>query len=450
MLHNILRLGAGAALIVATTVGMQPAAAQSRGIPKVASQSQNQQTGRTTEFGLTIGGSWSDNITLLPGDGIDGVTGSAGMNLGFHHERRRLKTDIDVNARYEHYIDNEFDSEVLGGLNGSLVFGLVPKRVEWFVQDSFGQVRISPFAATTPDNREDINYFTTGPDITLALTRSTAFRLSGRYSNVNYELTDLDANRFGGTLALIRGLNSPRSISFQAGAERVEFDTMSFTGGYDYHYALVRYQARGSRTDLTADIGYGAIADGGESSDGVQLQLSATRQLSASSSLRLDAGSRFSDAGELFRSGQDSGGVSIETGAALASRDAFESRYAIFGWDFSRNRTGFGLSIRGSNDTYEQTRSLDRKRFGYEGYFTRRLSPVLGLRLHGAMVNEKFDLSGFDSDELRLGVALIRQVGATLQWTAQFDRIDRDSSLVATEYQENRISLFLTWTPLAR
>ena len=35
--------------------------------------------------------------------------------------------------------------------------------------DNFGQVLDDPFQPATPDNRENINYLTTGPDLTFAL-----------------------------------------------------------------------------------------------------------------------------------------------------------------------------------------------------------------------------------------------------------------------------------------
>jgi hypothetical protein len=438
------RVGLYAVAMLLATAWTGAAAEQAGGQPG----SVGNESTRALDFGLTIGAIHSDNIARQPVNADEGTIGSAGLVLGYFKERRRLLADIDVNAQYQRYMDDEFEEELVGGLNGTVIVGLVPGRFEWVTRDNFGQLRRSPFAADTPENRENFNYFTTGPDVTMLLPGNAAVRVSGRYSTVEYEISSQDARRLGGTVAWIRGLGSPRSLSLQAGTERVDFDDVNFAGGYDRHFAFVRYEARGARTQLSADAGFGMVAEAGETDDGVLLQLDLRRQLSPASTLNVRAGTRFSDAGDLFRYTQESGGVTLDSIPAPAASDVFENRFLALNWDFSRNRTGFGVRVEGADEAYDKAPGLDRKRFGYHAYFSRQLTPVTGMRLFAGHVNEEFDVSGFELDDLRLGADLNRRMGRAFQWRLQYEYIDRDATSALNTYRENRVSLFLIWRPL--
>src|SRR5690606_21025406 len=150
--------------------------------------------------------------------------GQLAVGLLWQEERRRLRADVDVDVSYQHYFDDEFDDDLFGGIDGMLLLGLVPERIEWLIQENFGQTRIDPLGAVTPNNREDINHFTTGPDVTLRFGQATSLRLSGRYSATDYETSVLDGTSRLGMLSLIRHLSPASALSLSGSHERVEYD----------------------------------------------------------------------------------------------------------------------------------------------------------------------------------------------------------------------------------
>lgn len=439
-----LRVGAASLAAITLVCGVASAQQSTPEIPSAAASEQN------LTFALTGGASWSDNIGRVPQNEQEGTIGRAGVQLGYGQRSRRIDTMVDLNAGYEHYFDNEFDDNVVGGVDATLNLGIVPERFLWFFQENFGQVTSDPFAASTPANRENINYFTTGPDFILNFGSATSMRLSGRYSDTRYEISDLDGQQYGAVLSLARRLSGVSTLSLNAEGNRFEFDDQIANTDYDRYQGYLRYEVQGARTGLTVDAGYTTLDMNDDTSDGILARVALSRRMSSASTLTLSAGSQFSDSGDLFRDGQSSQGVSQSTSNVVGTNDPFESRFASLSYDFNRNRTTFGLSVQYGKEEYETATELDRTLMTWAGYFSRQLSRVLELRLFAQLDQEEFDATSFEDDEVRGGAYLNWALGRTLSLRLQYDRFDRDSSDADTEYTENQASLFLVWSPVGQ
>jgi hypothetical protein len=416
--------------------------------PPVPGRAGQAAPGQEFELSFSLGGAWSDNINRQPELEDEGTIGQAGVQLGYSQQSRRLTTDINANVVYEHYFDGVFDDDVVGGADGLLILGIVPERFEWFVQETFGQITSDPFSSNTPENRENINYFTTGPDFTFGLGGAASMRLSGRYSSTTYEVTDLDGERYSGTAALIYQLTGNSALSLNVTGEEIKFDDQSTNADYDQQQAFLRYEAQGARTGLSVDVGHTSIEGDTTDADGLLARLALSRRLSTSSILTLSAGTQFSDSGDLFRATQGGRGPTRETQSVIGTSDPFENRFAALNWDFDRNRTGFGFGAMHSEEEYENFTDLNRTITTYNAYISRELSRALDARLFGLLEKEEFDETGFQDDEVRGGISLGWTVAQSIQLRLQVERYDRDSTAEATEYTENRASLFLVWSPV--
>jgi hypothetical protein len=404
--------------------------------------------GQQFDLAFSLGGAWSDNINRQPEIEDEGTIGQAGVQLGYSQQSRRLTTDINANVMYEHFFDGVFDNDVIGGADGLFILGIVPERFEWFLQETFGQINSDPFSASTPDNRESVNYFTTGPDFTLGLGGATSMRLSGRYSSTQYEVTELDGERYSATGALIYQLSGNSNLSLNVTGEEIKFDDQNTNVDYEQQQAFMRYEAQGARTGLSLDLGYTSLEGDTTDADGLLVNLALSRRLSTASVLTFSAGTQFSDSGDLFRATQGGQGPTRETQSVIGSSDPFENRFAALSWDFDRNRTGFGFGAIHSEERYENFTELDRTVTTFSGNFSRELSQALDVRLFALLEREEFDSTGFQDDEVRGGASIGWNVARTLQLRFQVERYDRDSTAEATEYTENRASLFLVWSPV--
>ena len=234
--------------------------------------------GHLLDFGVTAGATRSDNIELTSEDETAGTIGEVGVNLLYSQESRRLQSDIDLNAAYQHYFDDDFDDDVIGGLNGTAVLGLIPERLEWFVQDNFGQTRLDPLLAETPTiARISI----TSRPVPTSLCVSD----SGRHCDfqdvtrsTSGETTTLDGDRYSVAMALIRRLSGASRVSLNVQGERhkndeTEPDAAAFSSEYDRHEAFVRYEIDDTRTHLGLDLGYTTIDGQGDTSSGALARL---------------------------------------------------------------------------------------------------------------------------------------------------------------------------------
>jgi len=394
-------------------------------------------------YRVDAGLGYSDNIRRTPTAEVSENIATAGLDLGWKDKTRRLSADVDINGDYLHYRDGTFDDEFVGLGNGELTFGIVPDHFTWLVQDSFGQSQSDPFAPATPETRENINYFTTGPDLIARLGSGNSLRLFGRYSQTDYERSLFDSDRTGVGAAFARQLAAQTQIALQGSEEHIRFDDTP-ASDYDQSNAFARYSTRGARTDVAIEGGYSWLErDGGNSkTSGPVARLDVTREVSAASRVSVSLGTQFSDSSQALRGavGQPVGGGTGVTSAP----EPFENRFVDLSWNFTRNRTGFGLRASWNEDQYDrefdtQATQPDRNRWVYELTLSRRFTPNVTGTLIGSYTDEEFKtVPLLTSDELRIGGTLDWQFGRHTGVSLLVERYERNSSDVSTEYTENR------------
>lgn len=394
-------------------------------------------------YGVEAGLGYSDNIQRVDTAETDEKIGTLGLDLSWFEDTQRLDADVLVDLSYFEYLDDTFDSEVIGVADGFVSLGIIPERFTWMIQDTYGQAQTDPFAPITPDNREDINFFTTGPDLTLRFGSAVSARMFGRYSVTTYEESPLDAERTSAGATLTYQLSQRSSTALSAVREQIDLDAAG-SPDYDRDSAFVSYTLTGARTDIALDLGYTWVdPSDGEETGGLLADLSISRDLSESSTLRLEIGSHFSDAGESLRGALAGGAVG---GADItASGDPFESRSAFLRWTFARNRTGASLGAGRYEDEYETQTLLDRTRTAYEASVSRRLTQDVEIEFVALLNDEEFENTGLTSEELNVLARCSWNFGRRMGLALSLERADRNTSDGVGEYTENRAFLTLTY-----
>ena len=386
-----------------------------------------------------LGLEYSDNITRVPTDEQTESVGVARLTLGYEVMRPRLEGRVGADLQYRRYLDNTYDNEVLGGANALLNWSIVPEHLLWVVEDNYGQIAGDRQLPDTPDNREDFNYFSTGPDVRLPLGARTVAEVSGRWSDIYYETSPQGSESALGRLGLVRLLTTESSASINASVEKIRydegFDDYRITEGY------ARYEATGARTTLSVDGGYTTAEHGEKSSSGPLLRLDLARVITSRSTFTVRAGTEFADTAQAFRLSQTAAGVSPQDQDTVAATDVFRIYYAYLGLRTERERTSFDVTIYGHEELHETSKELDRERVGLGFGWSRHLSPRMDLSVRADYGKEKFDLDDFIFDEWSAGAALGWRLTNSVSLRLSVDHFDGDGDGTVRDYEENRAFL---------
>jgi hypothetical protein len=397
------------------------------------------------EWGLDLGVQHSDNIERTSVDEQSETVGIAGLSLRASADRPRLDGRIAANVQYRDYLDDTFQSEVAGGLDALGTYSLIPERLTWMLAENYGQIANDRQAVETPTNRQDVNYLTTGPDVTFGFGQRTALRLGGRYSNAYYEDTPEDNNSVAVTLALIRQLSDTSRWSLNGSNRKVEYDDEVF-GDYEIREGYLRYEATGARTTLGLDAGYTEVDQDGETSDGPLARLQFTRLVASRSRVGIQAGTEFSTSGDVLRRSQEVGGVNTDNEDAIASSDAFRSDYGYLTFNTDWTRGGIAAVLNARRESHETLTDLDRDVYGGTLGVTRQLTRRMDGGLQAGYTHEKFVNTDFDFDEWSVGATFSWRFTEQLSLRVRLEHLEGSSNNSTRDYEENRGYIGIAYT----
>jgi hypothetical protein len=400
-------------------------------------------------YELMFGVGESDNVARSP-RGPSATIVMEGADLAWHDQRPRFDTNIDADLQYLTYFPRQFHSEVVGNFLGNLRAALVPELLHWDLSDNFGQGRLDPLAPASPLNRENINYLSTGPDLLLPLTGTNFIDISAHYGNVIYQKSDLDSTRYSGRVGLIHQLSEAASVSLNLTDQRVDYKNDRLNVDYSSQDAFARFDARGVRTTLSVDLGYNRLRSSVFPQSAVLARLQISRKISGSSTVALAAGHQFSDAADAFVLSQTLGGANLATQSTTQTGVPFKSDYGTLGWNFQRNRTGFGLGASVYKDDYVQQGSVqlgaaDDRRLLVDGHLSRLLSPTLTFLLGDEFYRQNFPNLGQHDTENDVNAELSWRASRSITLAASVIHSNRHSDIPNTDFTENRLWLSISY-----
>jgi hypothetical protein len=329
---------------------------------------------------------YTDNLQRQP-EGEDEVPASLGLAGAWVETTRHLAVDIEGRVDGIKYFNDTVDDEIVGQLDGSLTWWAVPERFAWVIENVYGQVATDPFQPISPENRENTNFFSTGPDWYIPFGERMRAYLGGRYGMARYEITETDSDRLVGVAGIDRAVSSKSRLGVQVSSESVDFDS-ALQSDFDRQEVYARYefsrdqQTGGLPSGLTVNAGYTWL-DGDAGDDSAPLiEVLYSKGLSSSVRVGLELASRFSDAGLEFAAGGLPGSGPGTDPGVIPQAGVYEERSGLATVDFQRQRTTLGFAVRLADESYE-TDTLDRRRFDVrltaERRMTRRLTGSAGV-----------------------------------------------------------------------
>jgi hypothetical protein len=405
---------------------------------------------RAEEFDLTLraSGGYSDNVERTSTDERSSGLFAPGIDVAYRETTRRLDATVRGDLDYLNYTAQGLDSQLVGDFYGNLAYGIVPERFVWNFDESYGQGRADLFQAATPQNSEGVNYFSTGPELTLPLSSRMFVTASAQYANSWYQDQDTDSNQYGGAVSLGRSLSQATKVQASVQYQKIDYIDPNAAPDTDLWQYYLSYSAKGARSTLELDAGYRSFDDGSDSGGGPLIRFNLTRQLSAYSTVYVLAGDEYSDAasqlnGTLSTPGNTGGNNGYSNG------EIFVDTYGGGGISFSRMRTRFGAMVTYHDQNYVQSSANDLHRWNVNGNVERDLSRELAAGLQFSYYHEDYTNVDYSDAELDYGLYASWQFARTVAVTVEWDRWQSTAS-DQPDANENQYWLRLNWHPIPR
>lgn len=417
------------------------------------------------DIGVTadVGAEYSDNVGRVATDEESDTIGTARLGLDIEELRPRLEARVNANLGYRYYLDSSFDNEILGGLAGNVAWSILPERFIWVVADNYGQIAANRTVADTPANRQDFNYFSTGPDLRFALGERTFTEISARWSDVYYEDVDGGLNvpttgnanqgseNIEGSVALGRVISPQTTASLNGSVQEIAYDDSELFEDYRITSAYARWESTGRQTELSIDAGYSQAKHGDDESGGLLARLHLQREITSRSTVSLDVGSEFADTATAFRLDQTAGGVSSGADDTVAAPDVFRTTYAYLRFGTERERMTFDVTFNGRRERHETSLVLDRDTLGAGITMTRRITPRMDLEFRASYTDEDFVVDDFAFNEWGVGAGASWRMTERLSLRLTVDHFEGSSdgnpvgNTGSRDYEENRAFLGLRY-----
>jgi hypothetical protein len=387
-------------------------------------------------WSVDAGATHTDNATLVETGKKADTLGTVGGSLAWEANTQRLEATLNGAGEFLHYFDNSFRDDFQGRIGGHAKVGLVPELLSWTVDDHFGQVATNPFAAATPANLQNLNVFSSGPDLHLRLGDQMRAQFSGRYEFTRYESTDqINTRSWNGSIGLLRDVSPTTSLGVLASMSRYTYDA-SGVPTYDQQGGWIEWKTGSTRQTLSVDAGGNRVSSTIESRTEPLARIKWHRRLQPFLSMDVQLSSEFMNAAQQFTAANVVN-VGISTLPASARKADVSFVYAQ-----PRTRISVGGGVR--KLAYDSASQPDEKGWNVHAEIGRQFTP----RVQG-FVNYRIDDRDYGT-----GLGIRERTGqAGLDWqlsraaflTISYSRLESGGGVAQNRYDANLLSARLSW-----
>ena len=386
---------------------------------------------------------YSDNIRLQPvvEENESPLSVLAGVQVT--EESSLMSLSLDSDLQYINYTQNTFSDEILGDLNLDLVAYAIPDRLSWIVTNNWGQLLEDTLSAPSPSNREDVNIFSTGPDLYFLFGKTNRLTLFGRYVDDYYEIRDFDSERVNYGASYVRFLPGERSIGVYGVRTDVDYDSMALTD-YNRNDLFLRFESETSKSQFRLDAGYSELERDfdGATDDGILAELEFSRDISGTSKVIALYSYSYSDSGERFTD-ISSGSEDLATDDIAEVPDPFRLEEFRIGFDRSTGVDNFRLALGAQEEEYTVSIDRDRQIREVEASYSRSLNKAISVGIAGNFTNRDYDNRDREDDDWNVDLFGIYELSRNLDIRLELSTLERSSSgadisSTSDGYDENR------------
>jgi hypothetical protein len=395
---------------------------------------------------LGVGAEYSDNIRREAQDEESETIATVSFGTDLRRTSTRLDLGFNADLAYDYYTGDTYDPELRGNAQLNFEGQIVRQRLSWYVDDSFGQLRLEALAPETPDNREQFNVFTTGPRFTQPFGSRTRLVLAGLYEIETYEISPTDLTRTGADLSLRRDLSPSQYLEVTAATRETKYEEEGLFDDYDIDEYYLTWSITGAKTTLTLSGGETRLQFPDREDDSLLLKVDAERQVGAHGTLVLNARSQKATTADAFRTEQSTGTLNLNTQPFTAVGQPFDFEYLALGYELTGRRLSGSLSGSVEEDRYDTATENDRDRKSLNASVDWVVSPTWSCGAGVEYARENYIVTGQRFKELGLLLDARARLSRTLNLTFQAVSWDRSGAVGTNAYDETRLRVMVSWS----
>lgn len=212
------------------------------------------------DYVLEAGAEYDDNVFLLSDDPVGQTYARAGLGFLVRETSSSFQANISGRAEYSDYQDSTYSDSLEGALSGRVNWVAFPERLSFTVEDQLDLQAIDRFSPDTPDNRQQVNVFSAGPNLYFRPGRSFDGVLEARYVDTRADVTtEFNSSRYGAALRLTRQFAAGSRLSLNGQWQDVDFDNDLVARDYRRTDAFARYEREYGKLAFEIDAGYSQI-----------------------------------------------------------------------------------------------------------------------------------------------------------------------------------------------
>ena len=386
----------------------------------------------------------SDNIRRVPAaDATPERQRIARLAGELRAERAGWSGMAGFSAEHWSYRDNTYSDEVRGVGRADLTWLIRPRRLTWRLEDRLAIIEEASTEPLSPDNRQQVNVFSTGPEYRIRLGGTRRLDTGVRYTDVRYSRSNTDNQRLGTQIRLgwRPGARLENQLILEVSSAR--FRRFPEERDYDRQDLFNRFILRRPAGRGVLDLGGTRVRRAGGEEDvvGALARLGLERQMDPHTRLRLEAGLEYSDtATDLLVRDIDR----VRDPQAMESTaDIFRARRS--GAEFRREtpRVRLVVEARLEERDYESV-ALDQRRSEVGATFAMTVGARSRAEVFGSRNGYRYDVDGRrDIDRVR-GLRLRYRLQRALELELEGQRTQRTSNRNAG-YREDRFLLGLLY-----
>lgn len=390
----------------------------------------------TATLGLSAGVGETDNVLRSSSNKRSQTLAVTALDVALSHHKPRLTAEATGSFEDLYYVQNAFGNQIVGSFSGNADIGLVPRRLDWVINEAYGQNLLNPLEPATSSNLQNINVVSTGPDLLFHPGGESNFlQLGARYARSDYQAVPFGGHQGIGMLVLGHDLSRTSSLALNITEQKMYFNNTDLNQNYTLRKAYGSYLVQGVRTAI--EIQAGAVQTNDLSTRTSTwttrpiAQIRLTRRLSPTMTLSMQGGRQVTDVADSFASLQGGAAGRIVVAPTYGTTSSYVDTYGSLGWDFALNRTSIGASASWQRSSYDLVPLFDTKIEDYTLGIRRRLTPRLGASVTGTL--SKIDYY----------VAQLRRTAPTVDVNLQWRASRKVRLAIQYQYSEQESSQFL-------